>query len=46
MLRDESAASLTPASSDFWVMAAALRDFVDHEGGGKLPVQVRQQGLQ
>ena len=41
MLGDEMAASLTPASSDFWIMATALRGFVDQEGGGKLPVQVR-----
>ena len=40
MLGDEAASSLSAASPDFWVMAAALRDFVGHEGGNRLPVQV------
>ena len=33
-------ASLERSASDFWVMAAALRDFVEAEGGGNLPIQV------
>ena len=40
MLRDEAASSLTRESPDFWVITAALADFVAQEGRGKLPVQV------
>lgn len=40
VLRDEKAASLTEQSTDFWIMAAALRDYVDAEGEGSLPVEV------
>ena len=41
ILQDDKAESLTPSSSDFWFTAAALRDFVQGEGGGVLPIEVR-----
>ncbi len=39
-MRDECATALTPASDVFWVLAAALRGFVEAEGGGDLPLEV------
>jgi hypothetical protein len=41
IMRDECATALTPASDTFWVLAAALRGFVEAEGGGDLPLEVR-----
>lgn len=38
ILEDE-ATSVSPESDDFWVLAAALKRFVDNEGKGCLPVQ-------
>ena len=31
---------MSPESDDFWVLAAALKRFVDNEGKGSLPVEV------
>ena len=39
VLADEAARSLSRESPDFWVMVAALADFVATDGHGKLPVQ-------
>lgn len=39
ILEDE-ATSVSPDSDDFWVLAAALKRFVDNEGQGCLPVEV------
>ena len=33
--------SVSPESDDFWVLAAALKRFVDGEGKGCLPAEVR-----
>ena len=41
LMQDECAAALTPASNMFWVLVAALRGFVEGEGGGDLPLEVR-----
>lgn len=42
ILRDEKASgSITPRDSkvdEFWVLATALREFVEHEGKGDLPL--------
>lgn len=43
ILEDEGT-SVSPESDDFWVLAAALKRFVDNEGKGCLPVQVSPQG--
>ena len=40
-MRDECASALTPGSNVFWVLVAALRGFVEGEGGGDLPLEVR-----
>ena len=40
-MRDECAFALTPGSNLFWVLVAALRGFVEGEGGGDLPLEVR-----
>ncbi len=40
LMRDECASALTPASDLFWVLVAALRDFVAAEGCGDLPLEV------
>ena len=40
MLEDE-ATRIDPQSSDFWVLAAALKRFVDGEGQGSLPLEAR-----
>lgn len=37
---NDAATSLTSNSDDFWVMAAALKRFVDAEGHGDLPLEV------
>ena len=39
ILEDEGT-SVSPESDDFWVLAAALKRFVDNEGKGCLPVEV------
>ena len=39
VLEDE-AASVGPHSTDFWVLAAALKRFIDGEGQGSLPLEV------
>mmetsp|Transcript_8982 Transcript_8982/g.19249 ORF Transcript_8982/g.19249 Transcript_8982/m.19249 type:complete len:537 (+) Transcript_8982:66-1676(+) len=39
ILEDEAASSLTADSDDFWVLAAALRAFVEQEGEGHLPLE-------
>ena len=41
MLDDGAAVDLTPRSADFWVLAAAVRRFVQQDGNGQLPLQVR-----
>lgn len=35
----DPAVCVTPESSDFWFLAAALKDFVDNEGCGRLPLE-------
>ncbi|XP_038070147.1 NEDD8-activating enzyme E1 regulatory subunit-like [Patiria miniata] len=39
ILRDPSCVNLTSESSSFWVIAQAVKQFVDNEGGGKLPLR-------
>lgn len=39
MLEDE-ATRVGPQSTDFWVLAAALKRFVEQEGAGSLPLEV------
>lgn len=39
MMADERTA-LTPSSSTFWVLVAALKRFVEEEGKGSLPLEV------
>ncbi|KAK9831545.1 hypothetical protein WJX81_007869 [Elliptochloris bilobata] len=39
LMRDECATALTPGSDIFWVLVAALRGFVEGEGGGDLPLE-------
>lgn len=41
LMRDECASALTPGSNVFWVLVAALQGFVEGEGGGDLPLEVR-----
>lgn len=36
---DDSAAEVNSTSSDFWVMVAALKEFIDNEGGGEPPLE-------
>jgi amyloid beta precursor protein binding protein 1 len=38
ILRDEKAINITDKSDEFWILAAALREFVDNEGKGDLPL--------
>ena len=38
ILADEKAANLTPQSTNFWVLAHALKGFVANEGNGLLPL--------
>ena len=40
VLEDE-ATRIAPQSPDFWVLAAALKRFVEGEGGGSLPLEAR-----
>ena len=40
ILQDSKAANLEASSDDFWVMAAALRDYVEAEGEGCVPIEV------
>ena len=37
---DDPEASVSETSDDFWLLTAALRRFVDHEGAGRLPLEV------
>ncbi|XP_026823150.1 NEDD8-activating enzyme E1 regulatory subunit [Rhopalosiphum maidis] len=39
ILKDEKLKNLTSNSQPFWIMIKALKDFVDNEGCGKLPVR-------
>jgi len=39
LLQDACATTTSPSSSNFWVLVAALRRFVDAEGGGVLPLE-------
>lgn len=39
ILEDERI-NLTASLSDFWVLAAALKQFVAHDNGGDLPLEV------
>ncbi len=39
MLEDE-ATSVGPHSTDFWILAAALKRFIDGEGQRSLPLEV------
>ena len=41
-MQDEAADTATSSSDDFWVLAAALKRFVENEGGGSLPLEVSQ----
>ncbi|XP_050877438.1 NEDD8-activating enzyme E1 regulatory subunit AXR1 [Lathyrus oleraceus] len=36
---DDSSAEVDSSSSDFWVLVAALKDFVTNEGGGEAPLE-------
>lgn len=36
----DPAVCVTPDSSDFWFLVAALKDFLDNEGCGRLPLEV------
>jgi len=38
ILRDPQSLQITPQSSKFWILAAAVREFVDNEGAGNLPL--------
>uniref|UniRef100_A0A1B6BZM3 NEDD8-activating enzyme E1 regulatory subunit n=1 Tax=Clastoptera arizonana TaxID=38151 RepID=A0A1B6BZM3_9HEMI len=39
ILNDESCINLTHKSKPFWIIAKAVRDFIDNEGGGYLPLR-------
>ncbi|XP_014487243.1 PREDICTED: NEDD8-activating enzyme E1 regulatory subunit isoform X2 [Dinoponera quadriceps] len=39
ILNDDCCINLTAKSSSFWIIAKAVRDFVDNEGGGFLPLK-------
>jgi len=39
ILEDSSCTSIMPESSNFWVLARALREFIENEGGGRLPLR-------
>ena len=39
ILEDEAATKLTFNSTDFWILAAALRNFIQNEGGGQPPLE-------
>lgn len=38
ILRDEKASNISEKSDEFWVLAAALKEFVENEGKGDLPL--------
>lgn len=38
ILEDEKAKNLTSESSNFWILVNATKQFVEHEGGGLLPL--------
>ena len=38
ILRDEKAVNVNEKSSNFWIMAHCLKDFVEKEGNGQLPL--------
>jgi len=38
ILNDPKATNITAQSSDFWIITAAVREFVQHEGAGLLPL--------
>jgi len=38
ILHDDAAKNLTPHSSNFWILVSAVKQFVDNEGGGLLPL--------
>jgi len=40
ILQDEAAAGVAAKSDDFWVLAAALKRFIEEEGHGSLPLEV------
>ncbi len=37
---EDDATSVGPHSTDFWILAAALKRFIDGEGQGSLPLEV------
>lgn len=39
IFNDESCTRLTKSSSSFWIMAKAVKDFVENEGNGYLPLR-------
>ena len=39
ILDDDACAYITPESSNFWLLARAVREFVANEGDGKLPLR-------
>jgi len=39
ILDDDACVNLTAKSKPFWIMAKAIRDFVDNEGNGTLPLR-------
>ncbi|CAK9828110.1 NEDD8-activating enzyme E1 regulatory subunit [Anthophora retusa] len=39
ILNDDQCINLTAKSSSFWIIAKAMRDFVENEGGGCLPLK-------
>jgi hypothetical protein len=41
-MQDEAADGATSSSDDFWVLAAALKRFVENEGCGSLPLEASQ----
>ena len=43
ILADEAVNRLSKDSDNFWVLAAAMSRYVDNEGNGQLPIEVRQQ---
>ena len=39
ILNDDKCINLTAKSSSFWIIAKAIKDFVENEGGGLLPLK-------
>ena len=39
VFKDPRCSNITPSSTDFWIMARAVRDFVQNEGQGNLPLR-------